>query len=34
VCDPLRIIDGKAVVPERPGNGLAWDQKAIARYRM
>jgi mandelate racemase len=34
VCDPLRVVDGKLVVPERPGNGLMWDQKAVARYRM
>jgi mandelate racemase len=34
VRDPLRIVDGHAIVPERPGNGLDWDQNAIARYRM
>lgn len=34
VRDPLRIIDGKAVVPERPGNGLVWDEGAVARYRI
>jgi mandelate racemase len=34
VCDPLKIVDGKAVVPERPGNGLVWDQKAVERYRV
>jgi mandelate racemase len=34
VCDPLRIVDGHAVVPDRPGNGLIWDQAAVARYRM
>jgi len=34
VCDPLRVVDGRAVVPDRPGNGLVWDQKAIERYRI
>jgi len=30
---PLRIADGHAVVPDRPGNGLAWNKDAVARYR-
>jgi len=34
VEEPLRIEDGFAVVPERPGNGLSWDQKAVEKYRM
>ena len=33
-CEPLRIEDGRAVVPDRPGNGLVWDQAAVARYRV
>jgi len=32
--EPLRIEDGAAVVPDRPGTGLAWDPGAVARYRM
>ena len=31
---PLEIVDGFAVVPERPGNGLAWNREAVERYRM
>jgi mandelate racemase len=31
---PLEIVDGFAVVPERPGNGLGWDRKAVERYRL
>jgi len=31
---PLQIADGCAVTPERPGNGLTWDAKAVERYRM
>ncbi len=34
VEEPLKIEDGFAVVPDRPGNGLTWDEKAVARYRM
>src|SRR6266568_5146334 len=32
--EPLRIVDGHAVVPDRPGNGLAWDKKAVEKYRI
>ena len=32
--EPLRIEGGFAVVPDRPGNGLAWDDGAVRRYRM
>jgi mandelate racemase len=31
---PLEIIDGFAVTPERPGNGMRWDRKAVERYRL
>src|SRR5262245_12611270 len=34
VEEPLRIEGGFAVVPERPGNGLAWNAKAVEKYRM
>jgi mandelate racemase len=34
VEEPLRIVDGHAHVPERPGNGLQWNKQAVARYRM
>jgi mandelate racemase len=34
VEEPLRIEDGHAVVPERPGNGLSWNAKAVEKYRM
>jgi len=34
VREPLRIVDGCAVIPERPGNGLVWDEAAVARYRI
>jgi mandelate racemase len=31
---PLEIVDGFAVVPQRPGNGLTWDKKAVEKYRI
>jgi mandelate racemase len=34
VQERLRIVDGCAVVPDRPGNGLVWDEAAVAYYRM
>ena len=33
LAEPLRIADGAAVIPERPGNGLLWNEEAVARYR-
>ena len=32
--EPLRIVDGSAVVSSRPGNGLAWNENAVRKYRM
>ena len=32
--EPLRIIDGRAVAPDRPGNGLVWDAAAVEQYRL
>jgi mandelate racemase len=32
--EPLVIVDGEAVVPQRPGNGMMWDKTAVERYRM
>jgi mandelate racemase len=34
VIEPLRIADGKAIIPGRPGNGLEWDPDAVRRFRM
>ena len=34
VEEPLAIVDGHAVVPQRAGNGLVWNRDAIARYRL
>jgi mandelate racemase len=32
--EPLRIVDGMATAPDRPGNGLVWDADAVRRYRL
>ncbi len=32
--EPLQIKDGKAIIPNRPGNGLTWDKDAVAKYRL
>ena len=34
LVEPLEIVDGFAVVPQRPGNGLTWDAKAVKKYRI
>lgn len=34
VQEPLRIVDGHAVIPDRPGSGIVWDEKAVERYRV
>jgi mandelate racemase len=34
LAEPLRIVDGEAVIPERPGTGVAWNEEAVERYRM
>ena len=31
--EPLAIVDGQAIVPHRPGNGMVWNKDAVARYR-
>jgi len=33
LAEPLRIVDGEAIPPQRPGNGLHWDDAAVRRYR-
>jgi mandelate racemase len=32
LAEPLALRDGSAIVPERPGNGLAWNEVAVARF--
>jgi len=32
--EPLKFADGHAVVPDRPGNGMVWDEAAVKRFRL
>ena len=32
--EPIRISDGHALIPDRPGSGVAWDEAAIARWQV
>jgi mandelate racemase len=34
VQEPLRIVNGEAVVADRVGTGVVWDEKAVDRYRV
>jgi mandelate racemase len=32
LAHPLELQEGCVLVPERPGLGMTWDEKAVARY--
>jgi mandelate racemase len=32
--EPLAIAEGQALVPDRPGTGLSWNEEAVSRYAM
>jgi mandelate racemase len=32
LVEPFRLDKGLLMVPDRPGQGIAWDEKAVARY--
>jgi len=34
VEQPLEIVDGHAIIPPRPGNGMVWDKSAVERFRI
>jgi mandelate racemase len=34
LAEPLKIVNGSAVAADAPGNGLAWDEGAVRKYRM
>jgi L-alanine-DL-glutamate epimerase-like enolase superfamily enzyme len=34
IADPLRLADGAAIAPERPGHGIAFDWEGLGRIRV
>lgn len=32
IAEPFEVVDGHAIVPDRPGNGIEWDEAAVAKY--
>jgi mandelate racemase len=32
--EPFRLEDGHLIIPDVPGNGLAWDEDAVRRYQL
>jgi mandelate racemase len=34
LAEPQRIVNGAAVIPDRPGTGVSWNEDAVKRYRM
>jgi mandelate racemase len=34
LAQPFTVADGHVTIPDRPGNGLAWDAEAVKRHRM
>ena len=32
--EPLQIVDGEAVIADRPGHGMVWNKPAVERYRV
>jgi mandelate racemase len=34
LAEPFRVEDGHLIIRDVPGNGLDWDEEAVARYRL
>ena len=34
LAEPLRIVNGQAAAPDRPGSGVVWNDDAVERYRI
>jgi len=34
LAEPFRLDNGHLVVPDRPGQGIAWDEKSVARFAL
>ena len=33
IAEPFELRNGHLVIPNRPGNGLAWNEDAVKQYR-
>jgi len=34
LAEPFTVCDGHVIVPDRPGQGIEWNEKAVARYAL
>jgi mandelate racemase len=34
LAEPLRVVNGMVTPPDVPGNGVSWNEDAVAKYRM
>jgi L-alanine-DL-glutamate epimerase-like enolase superfamily enzyme len=34
IADPLRLVDGVAIAPERPGHGISFDWEGLGRIEV
>ncbi len=34
LAQPLELKDGRVIIPSQPGTGIAWDERAVARYAL
>jgi mandelate racemase len=32
IAEPFQVVDGHVIVPDRPGNGIEWNEAAVAKY--
>ena len=32
LSEPFQVEDGQVLVPDRPGQGIDWDEKAVAKF--
>ncbi len=32
IAEPFEVVDGQAIVPDRPGNGIEWNEAMVAKY--
>ncbi len=32
--EPVRLKDGHVLIPDRPGSGIQWDEKAVKKYQL